>query len=357
MQAEETIALVLSGGVGLGAYQAGAYAALHAEEKLRPHWLAASSIGAVNAAVIAGSPADERIERLRALWRYDEHHDEFEHTPRLLDRWRHLENWVSAIGTRLAGSPGHFRPRAPNPWRPFKSFYDLAPLTERIEELVDFDLLNSGGIRVTVAATDIETGELVLFDTEQGDRIGVDHLLASCGFLPEFAPVEIGGRLLGDGGLAANAPIEALRNRADGAMTCFVVDLFARDGARPADLETAVARKSDLVFANQTWQRLEAYCREQELRAQLANEKDLRTTIYYLSYRPEWSEAGSERPYDYSSRSIATRWSAGEGDMAAALHKLSKRKGTPLIELIPVRRQRHGSAPVDAAAARPRLKA
>ena len=74
MQAEETIALVLSGGIGLGAYQAGAYAALHAEEKLQPHWLAASSIGAVNAAVIAGSPASERIGRLRTLWRYDKDH-------------------------------------------------------------------------------------------------------------------------------------------------------------------------------------------------------------------------------------------------------------------------------------------
>ena len=338
MQAKETIALVLSGGVGLGAYQAGAYAALHADEKLRPHWLAASSIGAVNAAVIAGSPVDERIERLRAVWRYDDHHSELEHTPWMLNRWRHLENWASAIGTRLAGSPGHFRPRPPNPWRPFKSFYDLNPLRERIEELVDFDLLNSGAVRVTVAATDIESGELVLFDTEHGDRIGIDHLLASCGFLPEFAPVEIGGRLLGDGGLAANAPIEALRSRADGPLTCFVVDLFARDGARPADLETAAARKNDLVFANQTWQRLEAYCREQELRAQLATGKDLRTTIYYLSYRPEWSEAGSERPYDYSSRSIATRWSAGEADMAAALHEHPERKATRSVELIPVRR-------------------
>ena len=47
----------------------------------------------------------------------------------------------------------------------------------------------------------METGDLVLFDTANGNQIGMDHLLASCGFLPEFAPLEIGGRLLGDGGL------------------------------------------------------------------------------------------------------------------------------------------------------------
>ena len=46
---------------------------------------------------------------------------------------------------------------------------------------------NSG---FTVATTDIETGDAVIFDTGKGDRIGIDHILASCGFLPEFAPVE-----------------------------------------------------------------------------------------------------------------------------------------------------------------------
>jgi NTE family protein len=114
------------------------------------------------------------------------------------------------LHTRLFGSAGHFRPRLPNPVGPFKSFYDLMPMKERIAELVDFDRLNGGNISIAVAATDIESGEPVIFDTARGDRIGIDHLLASCGFLPEFAPVEINGRLLGDGGLSANAPIEAV---------------------------------------------------------------------------------------------------------------------------------------------------
>src|SRR5205807_7069990 len=130
-------------------------------------------------------------------------------------------------------------------------------LRSRLDALIDFERLNGGDIRLTVATTDVETGELVMFDTDRGDRIEIDHLLASCGYLPEFAPVDIRGRLLGDGGLAANAPIEALRDH-DGALTCFVLDLFPREGERPKDLESALARKSDLTFANQTWQRLEA---------------------------------------------------------------------------------------------------
>ena len=95
-------------------------------------------------------------------------------------------------------------------WGAFRSLYDLAPMKDRLERLVDFRRLNSGEVGFTVAATDIETGELVVFNPAKGDEISIDHLLASCGFLPEFAPVEIGGRLLGDGGLSANAPIEAL---------------------------------------------------------------------------------------------------------------------------------------------------
>ena len=144
----------------------------------------------------------------------------------------HAQNWFSVVHTRLFGSSGHFRPRLPSAWGPFRSLYDLAPMKERLERLIDFGRLNSGAVGFGVAATDIETGELVVFDPTKGDQISIDHLLASCGFLPEFAPVEIGGRLLGDGGLSANAPIEVLGNGAANGLV-FVIDLFARDGERP----------------------------------------------------------------------------------------------------------------------------
>jgi NTE family protein len=326
-ESNEDRVLILSGGVGLGAYQAGAYARLHQDERLHPNWVAGSSIGAVNAAVIAGNAPDRRIERLQTLWHHYPTRMPVPDQPSVASaRWRHLENWGSAIRTRLAGATGHFHPRAPMPFGPFRSFYDLEPLRDRLKHLVDLDRLNGGEIRVTVGATDLETGELVLFDTQRGDRISIDHLLASCGYLPEFAPVEIGGRLLGDGGLAANAPIEALRDHQQ-PLTCFVVDLFARDGERPGDLETALSRKSDLTFANQTWQRLEAFCREEQLRGELRVLQDKTgasgarrlATLYYLSYRPERSEAGSERLFDYSGRTIARRWQAGADDMDHAL--------------------------------------
>jgi len=333
---EPVTALILAGGVALGAYHAGAYAALQEGARVRSLWLAGSSIGAVNAAVIAGNRPERRVERLRALWNEADAHPREPRTS-AAQRLQHMENWASAMRARLVGNPGHFRPRVPVPWERFKSLYDLAPLRERLGFLVDFGILNSGESRLTVATTDIETGELVLFDTARGDRITVDHLLASCGYLPEFAPVEIGGRLLGDGGLSANAPIEALlQDRPERDIDCFVVDLFPREGVRPNDLETAIARKSDLTFANQTWLRLEAFRREEQLRAQIREASggpQLRTTIYYLSYRPDLSEAGPERTFDYSGRSTAARWYAGEADMRAALAVAAPSKETRIIAI------------------------
>jgi NTE family protein len=133
------------------------------------------------------------MDRLRAFWNYpplrsrDENH------------LGHLYGWMGAIRTRLLGSAGHFHPRLPsmNLFR-FRSLYDLTPMKERLTSLIDFGRLNCGEMRVSIAAADIETGEPVVFDSHH-ESIGMHHLMASCGFLPEFAPIEVGGRLLGDG--------------------------------------------------------------------------------------------------------------------------------------------------------------
>ena len=63
----ECIALLLQGGGALGAYQAGVYEAL-SEAHLQPDWVAGISIGAINSALIAGNPAEKRVQRLREFW-------------------------------------------------------------------------------------------------------------------------------------------------------------------------------------------------------------------------------------------------------------------------------------------------
>jgi NTE family protein len=304
---------VLSGGLGLGAYQAGAYEAFIRHGSWHARRIAGSSVGAVNASLIAGSKTKESVLSLRAFWSAGDLWFALQSAGGYLG---HAQNWLSVVHTRLFGAAGHFRPRMPNPASPFKSFYDLAPMKERLIEMIDFGRLNSGEIQVAVATTDIETGELIIFDTARGQNITIDHLLASCGFLPEFAPVEIDGRLLGDGGLSANAPIEAVAS--DGDAPVFVVDLFARDGTRPDSLEDALARKNDLLFGNQTLRRLEAWAMGKA------------HPVMYLSYRPPAHEAGPEKIFDLSRASIADRWQSGFEDMVYALQILASQDTQPV---------------------------
>jgi NTE family protein len=315
-----SVALVLSGGLGLGAYQAGAFDALQRDGHFETNWLAGSSVGAVNGALIAGARPDDRIRALQDFWSAPDFWHWSGPAPPYL---AHMQNWSWALYTRLFGAAGHFRPRTPRAFGPFRSLYDLSPMRDRVERLVDFGRLNSQDLRFSVATTDIQTGELIVFDTSR-DRIGVDHLLASCGFLPEFAPVEIGGRLLGDGGLSANAPVELVLQDGTGIDRVFVIDLFARDGPRPASLESALERKMDLLFGNQTLQCLKAYTGSETARP-----------VVYLSYRPAPTEAGSEKTFDLSRRSIEGRWASGFSDMSYALERL---QGAQLEKLLLCRR-------------------
>jgi NTE family protein len=135
------LALVFSGGVGLGGYQGGVYAYLHQQPRLRPSWIAGSSIGAVNAALIAGNPPADRIDRLRMFWMNAAPVPTYR-----TGRLRHWQNWTSVLQGRLFGIPGHFHPRWLAPASGFKSFYSLRPMQARICELVDFGRLNSGEI-------------------------------------------------------------------------------------------------------------------------------------------------------------------------------------------------------------------
>jgi NTE family protein len=156
----------------------------------------------------------------------------------------------------------------------------------------------------------------VIFDSKD-TRIEMDHLLASCGFLPEFAPVEISGRLLGDGGLSLNAPFDSiLASTVDRDLLLYVLDLYARDGARPNSLEAAAERKNDLLFGNQTFIRL-GYCAElRRLRRRSAGKADsVGDRIVLLSYRPGMEEPGPEKSFELSATAFAQRWNAGLADM------------------------------------------
>lgn len=341
--------MVFAGGVAMGAYEAGAYAGLHGQAGLMPEWFAGSSIGAVTAAIVAGSPVDQRVARLRQFW------DAMAGDPLpfmsfwlgypAAGPWRQALNERSALDTLIHGRPGLFRPRlAPGARigaQDVPALFDLQPLRERLAQLVDFDLLNSGATRISLSCTDVISGDRVVFDTGRGDRIGVDHILVSCALLPLFAPVEVGGRLLADGGLAANTPLDLmLDDNPDQEMLCFVVELFARQGSRPHTLAASANRAADLAFGNQTRRILEGRQREYRLRsligrlaahlpgdvggspeaaAVLAEGRTDRTTVAIVAYRAGLDEAGLLKGFDFSRATLADRWKAGEAAMRDAV--------------------------------------
>lgn len=321
--------MTFAGGLGLGAYHAGVYESF-AVRGLPLHWVSGSSAGAVTAALIGGNRESERIARLRSFWQ----------NPAMgfveTAQWRHLFGWMAAIQSRLFGRVGFFHPRLPSlDLFRFRSLYDLSPMKERLTRLIDFGRLNSGELRVSIVATDIESGAPVIFDTSEV-TLGMDHLLASCGFLPEFAPVEINGRLLGDGGLSLNAPFDPILGApGKGDLMLYVVDLYARDGARPLSLEAAVERKNDLLFGNQTYIRLSYLAENRALRRKeaAANEAEPEDRIVLLSYRPGMEEPGPEKPFELSCSAFAQRWRAGQADMAFA-------QCLPLDKVITVARRR-----------------
>jgi NTE family protein len=245
---------------------------------------------------------------------------------------RYVQNWLSAIQTRVLGASGHFRPRMPGlPFDDFKSLYDLAPMRASLERLIDFERLNSSELRLTVATTDVETGEIVLFDTAQ-EKLTVDHLMASCGMIPEFAAVTISGRLLGDGGLAANAPFERILLDVNDRFI-FIFDLFARDGGRPRSLAAAVARKNELMFGNQTLRLLEFW------RDTNDRETDAKRVLY-LSYRASAHEADAEKLFDLSAATVEERWESGAQDMEVALQNA---RSTEIDRLTLIRRSLHAA--------------
>ncbi|HYC02029.1 MAG TPA: patatin-like phospholipase family protein [Azospirillaceae bacterium] len=348
MAAAAPLALILSGGVSLGAYQAGAWEALEAAGEA-PAWICGASIGAVTAAIILGNPPERRLERLRAFWEMAAQPEAaaasfgwplapFAPNPAQSD-WR---RWVSAGGilsARLAGRPGLYHPRLPGlfsliPGMPRDgALYDSTPMGRTIAELVDFDRLNGGAVRFTLACTDVTTGETVLFDTTR-DRIGAEHLLASSAFLPDFPPVEIGGRVLVDGGLSANAPVVPVTEQLEGAWRVLLVDLFEPGDGVPSTLPRAQERQTELLFTAQTRRALAHAARDASLRARI--DPGLSLDLVRVACRSPDGEVMS-KAFDFTADRLRRRWELGRSGAAAALRLLAEDGAGPGMRLREVR--------------------
>ncbi|MDW3684309.1 patatin-like phospholipase family protein [Cupriavidus sp. CV2] len=248
--------LVLQGGGALGAYQAGIYAGL-ADAGIAPDWIAGVSIGAINAALIAGNPPERRVERLGEFWDRISAHTPFM-PPAYLEHLRPMMNVFSAASAVTFGVPGFFSPRVPPPFLSpdgtieALSYYDTRPLRDTLERLVDFELINRKDVRLSLGAVNVRSGNSVYFDNAQM-RLGPEHVMASGALPPGFPPVEVGGELYWDGGIVSNTPLWYVVDE-DYRMNALVlqVDVFSGAGEAPLNLRQAQERVKDIQYASKT---------------------------------------------------------------------------------------------------------
>jgi NTE family protein len=243
--------LVLQGGGALGAYQVGVYEALH-EAGIAPQWVIGTSIGAINAALIAGSKPDERVAKLCDFWSRVQN-DHF--VPGGLPAWAATatRNMIAITG----GVPAFFTPNPMAFMGPHNQlgaeaagYYSVEPLRRTLEELVDLDQLNSGETRITVGASCVRTAEMRYFDSRDMP-LRLDHILASGALPPGFPPVRIDGELYWDGGILSNTPVEVVfddnprRNS-----LVFAVHIWNPHGPEPETIWEVMNRQKDVQYSS-----------------------------------------------------------------------------------------------------------
>src|SRR6202795_1375507 len=343
--------LVLQGGGALGSYQAGAYQAL-CHHDFEPEWIAGISIGAINAAIIAGNPREKRIARLKEFWELVSSPVPWNPVTKS-DRGRSLFNETSAALIATFGVPGFFTPRfPPAPLWPqgspqAQSYYDTAPLRATLERLVDFDRINDLKTRLSVGAVSVTTGNFRYFDNFEfkkiGKKIGPEHIMASGALPPGFPSIVIEGEHYWDGGIASNTPLDyVLDEDVTDALLIFQVDLFSARGPLPASLLEATEREKDIRFSSRTRMntdkkkkattprravrdligKLPDYLKNDpsvELLRKASRENTV--TVVHLIYRSKNYESSS-KDYDFSHVGVIEHWSAGERDVDQSMrHK------------------------------------
>jgi NTE family protein len=331
-------ALVLQGGGALGAYQGGVYEAL-LENEDRLDWVAGVSIGAVNAALIAGNAPEHRVAKLSEFW----HLVSSGVGQSLPAGWgdRTLLNQWSAASAAWVGIPGFFRPRLDPSLllggaAPVLSYYDAAPLKATLERLVDFDRINRRETRLSVGAVDVRSGNSVYFDNSV-QEIRVEHIMASGALPPGFAPVSVDGQEYWDGGILSNTPLQYVLDSTPRTQRLVIVqvDLFSARGPMPRTLSEVIERQKDISYSSRTRMNTDAMAANinvqqemceliESLPAKLRNDRSVAALharlshqpidIVHLIYRDKPYELDT-KDYEFSRAMVKEHWEAGVRDM------------------------------------------
>jgi NTE family protein len=325
------IIMVFGGGNALGAFHGGAYQAAH-EHGIRPHIAAGSSIGAVTAALIAGNAADARVDRLRTYW-------DFAATPTMplgVAGGTSASRFLSAVQTRLFGRPGLFELAVPRLFEAMPAgspaLYRTEGLGRRLSSLVDFDRLRDGPCRLVVNTTDLSSGQPVVFRSDT-HVLSVDHVRASAALPGDFEPIRLDGRVLGDGGLTSNVPVEAALSPFPAADTlCIALDLFDRRSRHLSTLDDMNQRRVDIMFATQAEKDIELVRLRHE-QAAAGGQRIGSVLLIHLVYGGADDEIG-QKEFDYSDLSIEARWRTGYERMQAALGRIDPAEHAPGFRVI-----------------------
>jgi NTE family protein len=359
MKGYESIALVLQGGGALGAYQAGVFEGLH-DAGIEPDWAAGISIGAINAALIAGNAASSRLDKLREFWTTVSAPPLLPPTDALFaqalqhggDVARTALGWFEASRALLEGQRGFFVPRVPSPallaHAPPEALghYDTSPLKATLERLVDFDRINhdADAMRLTVWAVNVAHGNFEAFDSRRGrraHRIRAEHIMASGALPPGFGAVEIDGEHYWDGGLVSNTPLSAVLDEEPRRDTlAFQVDLWSASGPLPKNLADVEERAKDIRYSSRTRAVTQQLERERELRRLLrevlaevpasrrrgsdwcsraqSEASDKKFNVVHLIYKEKpWDL--HYKDYEFGALTVKDHWASGLADIRATL--------------------------------------
>jgi NTE family protein len=246
------VVLVLQGGGALGAYQVGVYQALH-EAGVEPDWVIGTSIGAINASIIAGNRPQDRLTKLNGFWSRVERADAWPFAP----AWARISEAWSYWATLVSGIPGFFEPNPAAFWGtnvPLPAeragFYSTASLRRTLAELVDFSIVNKQSPRLTVGAANVRTSMMHYFDS-RACEITAEHIMASGALPPAFPAVRIEGEYYWDGGILSNTPTEVIfddnprRNS-----LIFAVHLWNPTGPEPRSIWEVLHRQKDVQYSS-----------------------------------------------------------------------------------------------------------
>lgn len=333
--------LVFQGGGALGAYQIGVYQALQ-EAGVEPDWVIGTSIGAINAALIAGSAPGERLDKLREFWHRVEHGKIFDGPmANIFSPMRTMSAIMSGIPAFFVPNPLAFMGQKTQLGAEAAGYYSVDPLRKTLSDLIDFDVINAGPTRLTVGAANVQTSEMHYFDSRD-TTLDIRHILASGALPPAFPAVRIDGELYWDGGIVSNTPVEAVFDDSPRSNAIvFAVHLWNPHGAEPQSIWEVTNRQKDVQYSSRAHSHIKRQRQLHKLRHVIqqlsllvpngaATEEDLaklrsygcETKMHVVRLlAPQLDNEDHTKDVDFSPRGIRERWEAGYAHTSEMLAK------------------------------------